>query len=180
MRCRDMQCIKDVFEIAYYIAFIILTWLIVRYSRKTYKLQSNKESRLLCKIFIREANVENGVFPFYLEIYNFGNMVARDIDVFVLESKITTVDFIKPNESYYFPLGNVYQMINCNRVFIFDDESELENNANIPVGLRTKEQTSTFKLNTNILFASRRKVESDSSEIADAIKNVATVIEKLK
>ena len=175
-----MQCIKDVFEIVYYIAFIILTWLTVKYSVKTYKLQSNKESKLLCKIFIREANVKNGVFPFYLEIYNFGNIVARNIDVFVLENRIVTVDFIKPNESYYFPLGNVYQMIACNRVFLFDDESELENNANISVELKTKEQTSTYKLNTNILFASRRKVEDDSSEISDAIKNVATAIEKLK
>ena len=67
-----------------------------------------------------------------------------------------------------------------NRVFLFDDESELENNANVSVELKTKEQTSIYKLNTNILFASRRKVEDDSSEISDAIKNVATVIEKLK
>ena len=175
-----MQSIKDILEIIYYIAFIVLTWLIAKYAIKTYKLQSNKESKLLCKIFISEANVENGVFPFYLEIYNFGNIVARDIDVFVLENKIATIDFIKPNESFYFPLGNVYQMIACNRVFLFDDESELENNANISVKLRTKEQTSTFELNTNIIFASRRKVESNSSEIADSIKNIATVIKKLK
>lgn len=179
-RWNNVQFIKDILEIIYYIAFIVLTWLIVKYSIKTYKLQSSKESKLLCKIFISEANVENGVFPFYLEIYNFGNIVARDIDVFVLENKIATVDFIKPNESYYFPLGNVYQMIACNRIFLLDDESEIENNANILVELKTKGLTSTFKLNTNILFASRRKVESDSSEIADAIKNVATVIEKLK
>ena len=95
-----MQCIKDVFEIVYYIAFIILTWLIVKYSVKTYKLQSNKESKLLCKIFIREAKVKNGVFLFYLEIYNFGNIMARNIDVFVLENRIVTVDFIKPKNKH--------------------------------------------------------------------------------
>ena len=174
-----MQCTKDIMEIIYYIAFIILTWLIVKYARRTYLLQLKRESKLLCKIFVKSSNVENGAFPFYLEIYNLGNEVAKDIQVFVFEKKLAVVDFVKPNESYYFPLGNVFQMISCNRVFLFENELELEDNATISVKLLVQGQTLSFEVNTNVLFASR-STENTTDKIVEAVRDVTRAIEKLK
>lgn len=174
-----MQCTKDILEIIYYIAFIVLTYLIVKYAKQTYILQSSKNSKLLCKIFVKASNVENGMFPFYLEIYNFGNDVAKDIEVFFYETKITTIDFIKQNESYYFPLGNVVQTLAGNRVFILDNKKEIENDTTIHIKLLMQEKTSVFEMSTDILFASR-STENATDKIVDAVNDVTRAIEKLK
>ena len=42
-------CLKDFFELVYYIAFIILTYLIVKYAIKTYAFQTEKSFKLYCK-----------------------------------------------------------------------------------------------------------------------------------
>ena len=99
-----MQCLKDVLEIIYYIAFIILTVLIVKYAKQTYDMQSEKKYKLLCKLFFDRKSVEKSSFSFFLEVYNYGNVVSENIEIFVGEKRITTIDFVKPNESYYFPL----------------------------------------------------------------------------
>lgn len=154
-----MVFLKDLLEIIYYISFIVLTWLIVKYAIKTYNLQSSKESKLLCKIFVQKENVEKEVFPFYLEIYNFGNIVAKNIDVIVFDNKRITIDFIKPNESYYYSLGHVFQMVDCNRAYLFDDDIELGQNEIISASLKSQEKASSYNINTTILFVSRKKLK---------------------
>ena len=57
-----MGILKDILEIVYYVAFIILTYLIVRYAKKTYILQSNKEFQLLCKVCVMEETL--GTYQF--------------------------------------------------------------------------------------------------------------------
>ena len=172
-----MQSIKDILEIIYYIAFIVLTWLIVKYSIKTYKLQSSKSSKLLCKISVFPEKNDKDIFQYYLEIYNFGNEVAKEIEVMVENILITKIGFIKPNESFYYPIGTIRQMSSCNRVYILDDEHEIEKDQCIEVDLKTKKQTNKFNLNTDILFASRRDWGSDYERIADAIEEVSRSIQ---
>lgn len=53
-----MTGIKDSLEITYYIAFIVLTALIVYYAYKTYKFQSEKSCKLLCKMCILKETLE--------------------------------------------------------------------------------------------------------------------------
>ena len=174
---KNMQCIKDIFEIIYYMAFIVLTWLIVKYSIKTYKLQSSKTSKLLCKISVSPGKNDKDFSQYYLDIYNFGNEVAKEIEIWVEENFITTIGFIKPNESYYYPIGTVSQMISCNRVCLLDEEREIEKDQSIAVKLKTKEHTCDFMLNTDILFAARRDWGSDYERIADAIEEVSRTIQ---
>lgn len=172
-----MQSIKDILEIIYYIAFIVLTWLIVKYSIKTYKVQTSKTSNLLCKISLSPEKNDKDFSQYYLEIYNFGNEVAKEIEVMVENNLITTIGFVKPNESFYYPIGTVSQMISCNRVYLLDDEHEIEKDQCIEVDLKTKNQTNKFNLNTDILFASRRDWGSDYERIADAIEEVSRSIQ---
>lgn len=176
-RWNNVQFIKDILEIIYYIAFIVLTWLIVKYSIKTYKLQISKTSNLLCKISLSLGKNDKDFSQYYLEIYNFGNEVAKEIEVLVDENFITTIGFVKPNESFYYPIGTVSQMISCNRVYLLDDEHEIEKDQYITVKLKTKDHTSNYTLNTDILFASRRDWGSDYERIADAIEEVSRSIQ---
>lgn len=102
MRCLLLDTVKDILEIIYYVAFIVLTWLIVRYARKTYILQSNKQFQLLCKVCVMKETLGSFQFYYALEIYNYGNDVARQIGVVIEDKQVTSIDFIKPNESYFF------------------------------------------------------------------------------
>lgn len=174
----NMQCIKDVLEIIYYIAFIVLTGLIVKYAKQTYVLQSRKDSKLLCKIFVDTLNIDNTFFPFYLEIYNFGNEVSKDIEVSLLENQLFKVDFIKPNESCYIPVGNVIQTLGGNRVMLLDDEIMQEDSLIVRIKMLKEKTSMIFDLNTSILFASK-SMESGSDKIVDAIKDTTRAIEKI-
>lgn len=58
-----------------------------------------------------------------------------------------------------------------------DDEHEIEKDQNITVKLKTKEHTSNYTLNTDILFASRRDWGSDYERIADAIDDLSRYIQ---
>ena len=176
-RWNNVQFIKDILEIIYYIAFIVLTWLIVKYSIKTYKLQTSKTSNLLCKISLSPGKNDKDFSQYYLEIYNFGNEVAKEIEVMVENTLITTIGFVKPNESFYYPIGTVRQMISCNRVYLLDDEHEIEKDQNITVKLKTKDHTSNYTLNTDILFTSRRDWGSDYERIADAIDDLSRYVQ---
>ena len=172
-----MQFIKDILEIIYYIAFIVLTWLIVKYSIKTYKLQTSKTSNLLCKISLSPGKNNKDFSQYYLEIYNFGNEVAKEIEVMVENTISLATSFVKPNESFYYPIGTVRQMSSCNRVYLLDDEHEIEKDQYITVKLKTKEHTNSFTLNTDILFASRRDWGSDYERIADAIDDLSRYVQ---
>lgn len=145
-----IDVIKNVFEIIYYIAFIFLTGLIVKYSIQTYRFQTHKHSELLCKIFVRQETIENKTYRFYLEIYNFGNVVAKNIDVFLGENKFVSIDFIKPNESCYLPIGEVIKAIDFNEVTIL--EKVINQDENVTVKLKLQKQEMTFILGTDMLF----------------------------
>lgn len=120
-----MAVLKDSLEIIYYIAFIVLTALIVYYAYKTYKFQSEKSCELLCKVCILEETLGDFEFRYALEVYNHGNQVAERVKIVINGESITVADFIKPNESFVYPLGNIGQMIGCNRVW--PDQGEKEN-----------------------------------------------------
>ena len=97
--------VLQVFELIYYIAFIILTAVLAYYAFKSYKLGANRRYELICKLTIPDMHIEKSEFSYYLEIYNAGNMVAKSIDVYVQEKRITRIDFVKPGSAELFPLG---------------------------------------------------------------------------
>ena len=173
-----MNIVKDILEIIYYVAFIILTWLIVWYAKKTYTLQSNKEFQLLCKVCIMKETLGAFEFRYALEIYNYGNDVARHIGVVIEDKQITSVDFIKPNESYIYPLGSVGQMMSCNRVWP-DQGEELTRGTPIKVQLTVKQKTYTFDMNTDLLYEYRGVAMGTLRDISKEIGDVGDEIKKL-
>lgn len=174
----SLNIVKDILEIIYYVAFIILTWLIVRYARKTYILQSSKEFHLLCKVCVMKETLGDFEFRYALEIYNYGNDVAKQIGVVVENEQVTTVDFIKPNESYIYPLGAVGQMIGCNRVWP-DRGEELQRGTPIKVQLVINQKTYLFKMNTDLLYEYRGVATGTLRDISKAIGNANAKIKIL-
>ncbi|MCL2564388.1 MAG: hypothetical protein FWE24_01065 [Defluviitaleaceae bacterium] len=85
-------------EIIYYVAFVILTSLILGIAIKTYLFTTKKTFELLCKC------IERGTSDFhsnlFLEIYNHGSVVVKDVNVRVQERSFGSIPFLKPGESY--------------------------------------------------------------------------------
>ena len=173
-----MNIVKDVLEIIYYLAFIILTWLIVRYARKTYILQSNKTFQLLCKTCVMQETLGSYQFQYALEIYNYGNEVAKHIGVVIEDEQVTNIDFIKPNESYIYPLGTVVQMVNCNRVWL-NQGQELARGTPIKVQLTVNQKTYSFDMNTDLLYEYRGVTMGTLRDISKEIVNAGNAIKKL-
>lgn len=172
-----MNIVKDCLEIVYYVAFIILTYLIVMYAKKTYRLQSERSFLLLCKINVQESTFGDYDYRYMLEIYNYGNDVARQISVIVSGKHISTVDFIKPNESYMFPLGTVGQMIGCNRVWP-DNGDELNEGDTIHVQLIVEGKSYEFNVNTDLLFSCKGTYTGTLKEVSSQIDDVCKAIKQ--
>lgn len=149
-----MNCIKNILEIAYYIAFIILTWRIETYARNTYKLESSRKHDLLCRLAIQEDTIGSNVFGFCLEIYNAGNIVAKNVTVLESEKQITVIDFVKPNSSSYFPIAKIMHMMSGNYPAPGNSIS-IEKGKSLKVTLVVDGKTTDYELNTDIIFATR-------------------------
>ncbi len=174
-----MDCLKNVLEILYYIAFIILTFLIVKYAKKTYNLESEKKYELLCKLSIRNDNYEKYLIKYALEIYNAGNLVAKNIKVIVNDVEITTVDFIQPNESYLYPIGECVQTMDENihtlsGIIIKDKGCKLE------VILSIDGKEIKYNVSTDILFDSHCNNSSTLKDIENELKNITKAIKAIK
>ncbi len=173
-----MALIKDVLEIVYYISFIVLTALIVYYAYKTYRLQSEETCKLLCKIYILKETLGSFQSRYALEIFNHGNKVAEKVKIVLNGEDITVVDFVKPNESFMFPVGELVQMIESNRVWL-DSGEELQQGAVLDVQLVSVDAVHTFQVNTDLLFTYRGTANGTLSEVADAVKEISFSINRL-
>lgn len=168
-----MELIKDVLEVAYYIAFIYLTWRIVQYSKGSYLAQTEKRHQVLCKVCIM-GDKEKNLTKYGVEVYNLGNEIAKNVTISVGEKISFKCDYIKPNESIVYPVDVILHMPDGNRVFFGDGDEELDINAPFPVKISVDGKQETFNLSTDILFAS---IGGDGlSEISRSIDRVASVI----
>ena len=66
-------------ELIYYVAFIILTIGLVIFAAKTYFFQTKQSTKLFCKSIEKPA--ASGNSNLYVEVYNYGNAVAQNINV---------------------------------------------------------------------------------------------------
>jgi len=170
-----LNCLKDCLEIIYYIAFIGLTCMLVFYARKTYKYQIGKSSTLLCKIAVSENVSEKSEFVFGLEVFNDGNKTAKQIEVYVADEKITTIEYIKPNEVFMFPLGSVLRMVNCNRAF-YKNEEEISQGTSIKVTLKCEGIIEDFNINTDVLFVAFATADSSLRQMACSLDRIADAV----
>ena len=167
--------VKDILEIAYYVAFIILTYRIVQYAIRTYDLEASKKYELLCKITIPNPVIEYNEFPFFLEIYNAGNIVAKNVKVSVSEKLQFTIDFVKPGSYELFPLGTMGCMISNN--VLLDGSTTICRGEKIEVVLNIDGKKSHHKIDTEILFASRPQ-DNWKREMVNQVEIIGTQLKK--
>lgn len=174
---------KDILEIIYFIAFIVLTYLIVIYARKTYRLQTEKAFQLLCKISVQEVSIRS--YNFNLEVYNRGNDVAKQIDVKIWNAHLTTIDFIKPEESYIIPIGE-FGSRTGGRIYLYSGgelkhdvlPTEVYRSIPILVQLVINCKTYEFTINTDILYLYREYYTSTLGEISCEISVLSNIMEE--
>ena len=77
-----MSLVKDFLEIMYYIAFIILTILLVIYAKKTYTNEKKAEPLLLARINYNLSDIsKNYYLPVTIDLLNSGDLIMKDIHI---------------------------------------------------------------------------------------------------
>lgn len=172
----NMDQIKDILETIYYIAIIILTILTVVYAIKTYLFQTRRSSTLFCKLFIPPNWFGKSPQMVCLEIYNNGNIVAKSIQVLLEAHKLAIIDFIKPNESVYLPIGELHMMLDRNHVYI--DDKEISDQDSISIILTVDNQQSIYRLNTSALFARSDVSDNTDFKTTQSIQSISETLSK--
>ena len=172
-----MLRLKDCLEIIYYVAFIILTGLIVLYAIKTYLFQTKSYSSLYCKLLILPDDLGKVEQLVCLEVYNHGNTPAKNIKISLNGCELATVDYIRPADSATLLVGQVLRMIGCNRVYIQD--TEISEGTTIPVAISVNGGTSDKKnLQTSTLFLQSDVVHNENERIAHATEDINRTLGK--
>ena len=102
--------ILQLFELAYYITFIILTLMIVIYTVKSYRNQKKQPPKLIPRInYVFLEKVDNQI-PVVLDIINAGDYVAEKVHInFALRHRtpecLDCINFIAPKENFRYFLG---------------------------------------------------------------------------
>lgn len=161
---------KDILEIIYYIAFTIFTYKLVEFAGKTYTFDTDKSYKLFCKIYVDESSKHKHGFRFGVEIFNNGNGIAEEVELKLDDKLITTIDFIKPKESFFFPLGTVGQMLGGNYVWL-DTEDGQKRPDSYKISLIVNGYETVYTVNTGLLYAYRSEVDSDLKDVATQIKD---------
>lgn len=132
------EIIRAAAELIY---FIVVSGGLLLYAVKTYNKSIEKKSDLVAQVYVDyKSRLERGIssYPAFLQIYNAGNAVAKDIyletDIKELEDDYTVFNnnlgFIEPENSIYIPIGNLDLFLNGeNTLYMFGREAVgLKNN----------------------------------------------------
>lgn len=133
------------------------------YTAKTYYFQSKRASELFCKSIEKDAN--RGTSNLYIEIYNYGNDIAKDISVNIQETDFCVIPFLKPLESFLIPIGYIIyasgnRIISSRRIKITSDTDIVNvkisvgrNIKNYEVNIRSQIQLNTTRIHCKFVFA---------------------------
>lgn len=170
--------VTEQWEIIYYVAFILLTIGIAFYTAKTYYFQAQKASELFCKSVEKDANRGNS--NLYIEIYNYGNDIAKDISVNIQETDFCVIPFLKPLESYLIPIAYIIyasdnRIISSRRLKITSDTDVV--NVKISVGRNIKNYEVDIRNQDS--FSKLSEVDTSAQDkIAENLKTIAKQQEK--
>lgn len=170
-----MTCLKDILEIIYYIAFIILTLLIVVYAIKTYSFQTKSESSLFCKLYVPATELGYVEQLVYLEVYNYGNKMAKNIGIDFNGKQIATIDYIKPNEGATLPFGEVIRMLSCNRISI---QSQDITTKTITITINADGKAIPFEVSTSSLTLRSEVLHNEPHVVANTLQDISNTLEK--
>ena len=172
-----MTAVKDFLESVYYVAFIVLTFLLVRYSIKTYVFQTKPSSLLFCKFFILRDTLGKSEQTICLEIYNHGNIPATKVSATLGGKELGIVDFIKPEDSTVLVVGEALRMMNGNRVFIQGEE--ITDKMPVPLSISLNGgKTDEMQLQTSTLFLHNDTMYNEEERIAQGVEKINRTLEK--
>ncbi len=168
-------------ETIYYFAFIILTVCIAFITIKSYLFQSRKESEICCKCI--ESKPTNSDSNLYLEIYNHGNMVIKEIKVTVQDIEFGIIPFLKPDESYYIPIAFFIYTMGGKSLQPLNNIKINEGTTHIKVQINANGKNTEYNVDISILKNTWALKEIDTralEKISSEIKGVATAVNKIK
>lgn len=165
--------VTEQWEIIYYIAFIALTIGLVVFAGKTYFFQAKQSSKLYCKSIEKQA--ASGNSNLYIEVYNYGNAVARNINVEIQDVYFGTIPFLKPGEDYLIPIAFFIHASN-NKIIFSDKQLKITaETAIIPVKLTMDKHATVFDVNITIQKNSMKLNESDSHFFEKMAKSLDSI-----
>ncbi len=102
----------EVFELVYYIAFVVLTILLCRTGVLTYNEQKKKPAKVLPRVNYNYETLQisrDGHVPVTIDLYNEGDSAWTDLNVrFELNGETVAeemIPYIAPHETYKFAVG---------------------------------------------------------------------------
>jgi hypothetical protein len=167
-----MQNWLNGFELAYYIAFIILTFAIAAIALKTYFSQFKKISQIYCKCIEIDDNI-------YLEIFNYGNSIAKDVAVKIQGIDYGKIEYLKPNETHKICVGFVVHTLGANYIN-FDILVENVKTMNTEITVENKTQIFSIDLSVFEKFFGAKIADHSIKDISSEIKRLTQVIERKK
>ena len=172
-----LTILKDFLEITCYIAFIILTILIVIYAKKTYSLEAEKRYDLLCKLNIQKEIPGGYGFDYGIEIYNSGNISAKSIELIVEGKKVTQIDFIQPRSSVLYPIGFVFQTLGGN--IANGEYATLQKGKPLNVTLVVSGEKTEYALCTDILFDANENLTGTLNDVKEKLAQIKDELSKI-
>lgn len=124
--------VRNIAELFY---FIVLTGAIVYYTAKSYKKSVEAKPEIVAHIFVDyKDRVERGQsnYPMYLEIYNCGNGIAKNILLSVDNEELSRsfsifnndLGFLQPQQSKFIPIGSLSMTLGDNFLSVFNGYSK--------------------------------------------------------
>ncbi|MCQ2472008.1 MAG: hypothetical protein MJ147_08230 [Clostridia bacterium] len=170
------------------IVIILLTVLAVIYAKKTYKFESKSTSTLLCRLTVVPSKSGFRTHGYALEIYNNGNTVAQNLDITINDNYTIHIDYIKPEESFIYTMGEIQQMadgktycIDYMKVPIYIDKGK----KNI-VSIKANNSEKTYELDNDAVLSfivsnnEINEIEKSIGKIERSINNLTQKISQKK
>lgn len=165
---------KNIMELAYYIAFILITVGLAYYAAKTYHFQADKYSEIFFKIHIPESEMTKRQFMVMLEVYNHANIAVKNIEIQIEGEEIETIDFLKPGETYYFPIGFAFTSMAGIQAHIMSKEFNKPTPLNVLCMLHNKKFESV--VNMDIIFNKCVIGKEPLDDISRSLEKVASIL----
>lgn len=168
--------VKDILEIIYYIAFIVLTFLIVWYAKKTFDDQTKRVSTLFLKLFVPADQLGYTEQMVCLEVYNHGTRPAKNVSLSISSKGFAEIDYIEPNGTASLPIGEVHRMLGCNRVYI--QGTEISKDAIVKIEVSESNTGKTYELNTSSLFIRSEVLHNGEESMPKELRNINQTLKK--
>ena len=172
-----------------YIAIILLTFLALVYAIKSYKFQSKESFNIICRLKYLDIGNAGYARTYGLEIYNDGNIVAKDVEIVCEGKRLAFIEFFKPEEIYSIPLGRALQVMSgaviptgLEKTVTVEKGKDLLVEVNVAKLKRRFSKNIKMKLSvsTDAIFAYQFSNDGSLKDIENSINKLTREVEKIE